>query len=170
MVASPDPRKEASFRAGLGHKLRNEIKSAARMAIWISEEWFRQVIAWRDQRSGKVVIFDRHFFCDYYAYDIAGSQRRPLGNRLHGLLLDRFYPRPDMVIFLDAPAEDLAARKPGASLDFLERRRQECLHMAVLFKRFATVDATQPVEVVVDRICEEIVGLRTANAGKEVTI
>lgn len=167
MVASLDPRTEDSFHVGLWHRIRKEMKSVLRMSFWISEEWFRQAVARRHQHKGRVVIFDRHFFCDYYAYDIAGARSQPLGNRVHGFLLDRFYPRPQMVFYLDAPPEDLAARKPGASLEFLERRRQECLHMASLFEHFVSIDATQPVEVVAERICENITELRTARAGRE---
>jgi thymidylate kinase len=58
-------------------------------------------------------------------------------------MLARFYPRPDFVICLDAPAEVLFARKGEGTLALLERRRQEYLHLRDVVKHFATVDATQ---------------------------
>ena len=40
------------------------------MTNWIAEEWFRQAVAGLRAAPRAVVIFDRHFFCDYYAYDV----------------------------------------------------------------------------------------------------
>ena len=41
------------------------------MTNWLAEEAYRAVLARRLQRRGTVVVFDRHFFCDYYAGAIA---------------------------------------------------------------------------------------------------
>ena len=58
---------------------------------------------------------------DYYAHDISNTDpARPLRHRLHGVFLDRWYPRPDLVIFLDAPAEVLFARKHEGTIPLLE--------------------------------------------------
>ncbi len=158
---APDagPTRTASRRRGPIRSLR----AGLRMANWLAEEWFRQGIATFHERRGQVVVFDRHFFCDYYAFDVV--DRRPgrsLASRVHGANLRRLYPKPDLVIMLDAPAELFFARKGEGTVESLEQRRQEYLAQAGLFKRFVIVDASQPTEVVVaevsDRIAEFIRG------------
>ena len=106
------------------------------MANWIAEEWFRQAVAAYAQRSGEVVIFDRHFFCDYYAYDV----------------VPRYGPRPlsapDLVVCLDAPASVLHARKREQTVEQLEARRRDYLRLAEVFDSFVVMDATRPADVV----------------------
>ena len=128
------------------------------MTNWVAEEWFRQAVAEYARRRGEVVIFDRHFFCDYYAYDVVPRHGpRPLSARVHGLLLARAYPRPDLVVYLDAPAAVLHARKQEGTLEFLEQRRQDYLSLADVFKRFVVVDAARPAEAVASEVADVIV-------------
>jgi thymidylate kinase len=63
--------------------------------------------------------------------------------------LRRFYPRPDLIICLDAPAEVLFARKGEGTPELLERRRQEYLQLRQVAPHFVIVDATQTEEEVV---------------------
>lgn len=134
------------------------LRSSLRMANWIAEEWYRQAISTLYQRRGQVVVFDRHFFCDYYAHDVAtGLQGRPLASRVHGFNLRRLYPRPDLVVLLDAPAEVLHARKGEGTVESIEARRQEYLAQAGLFRQFVVVDARQPTDAVVDEVRDRIV-------------
>jgi thymidylate kinase len=90
-------------------------------------------------------LFDRHFYFDYLAHDVAGGAHLPLSRRLHGFVLRRLYPQPDLVIVLDAPAEVLFARKPEGSLEAVSARRLEYLDAARANGSFATVDATRPL-------------------------
>jgi thymidylate kinase len=133
------------------------LRSSLRMANWIAEEWYRQAIASVHQRRGRVVVFDRHFFCDYYAHDVVDRPGRSLAGRVHGFNLRRLYPRPDLVVLLDAPAEVLHARKGEGSVEALEARRQEYLGQADLFRRFVVVDASQPTDAVVADVRARIV-------------
>jgi thymidylate kinase len=138
-------------------RLLSEVKSGLRMANQLAEEWFRQGVIWYYERRGYIVLVDRHFLFDYYFYDIVpGDGYRPLSSRLHGFVLNRLYPRPDLVIFLDAPAEVLFARKGEGTVEIIERRRQEYLHLRHLVKHFVTVDATQPEEAVVREVADLI--------------
>jgi thymidylate kinase len=121
-----------------------EAKSGLRMANQLAEEWFRQSVVWYYLRRGNIVLFDRHFLLDYYFYDVKPSGERPIGNQVHGFVLNHFYPRPDLVICLDAPAEVLFARKGEGTLESIERRRQEYLQLDTLVEKFVVVDATQP--------------------------
>ena len=120
---------------------RDEVRAALRLTNRFAEEWYRQWLAWRWERSGAVVVFDRHFFVDYHAYDLEGVERS-WSQRLHGLVLNRLYPRPDLVIYLDAPGEVLMARKGEGSVEALERRRDEYRAIAGHVPDFVEVDAT----------------------------
>ena len=148
--------------------LLREIRSGVRLANWIAEEWFRQGVAWTHQRRGAVVLFDRHFFCDYYANDVVGRRPgRPWTSRVHGMMLERLYPRPDLVILLDASAQVLFDRKGEGTLESLERKRQEYLALAPLVARFRSVDATQPIDLVVAEVIAAIEALLEEQAGEQ---
>jgi thymidylate kinase len=128
----------------------------------VTEEWYRQIVAWLYVRRGVVVIFDRHFFVDFYTDDVAGGATRKLDRRIHGFLLSRVYPRPDLVIYLDAPPEVLFARKGEGTLEWLERRRREYLELAPKMKHFVVVDASRPLHEVMDDVAGAILAFRAA--------
>lgn len=131
MVASTDSRGPTAAAATGTQRLRRDVRGGARLVNWIAEEFFRQAVAAFHKRRGKVVVFDRHFFADYYAYDVVTDDgNAPLTRKLHGLFLDRLYPKPDFAICLDAPGDVLYARKPEAPADWLEQRRQDYLEIA----------------------------------------
>lgn len=133
------------------------IKSLLGLLHRISEEWYRQGLAWYYQSRGWIVLFDRHFFSDYYAYDIAATgHQQTLSRKIHGQMLMHLYPKPDLIIYLDAPAEVLFARKGEGTLDLLEQRRQDYLDLRDQVKHFAVVDASQPIETVTRNVIELI--------------
>ena len=143
-----------------GPPLLRQARSGLRLANWMAEEWFRQGVAWAYQRRGRVVIFDRHFFCDYYASDVAArGSDRPWTSRVHGAMLDRLYPRPDLVIMLDAPAEVLHDRKGEGTIESLERMRRDYLALEGVVERFVRIDATQDQEAVTREVIAAIMGL-----------
>jgi thymidylate kinase len=113
-------------------------------------------VASRHRRTGAIVVFDRHFFADYYAYDVAVKPHRSASRKLHGLVLSRLYPRPDLVIYLDAPAEVLLERKGEGTLDSLERRRREYLELGDVLQGFSVVDASRPLDTVTRDVAERI--------------
>jgi thymidylate kinase len=145
-------------------RLAADARTGLRLANRSAEEWYRQLLAWKWQRRGVVVIFDRHFFIDYHAYDVSTEHARSVSQRLHGLLLDKLYPKPHLVVYLDAPAEVLLARKGEGSLDALERRRGEYRAIAAHVPRFVEVDATRPLDEVVEAVAGHI--LRVARRTK----
>jgi thymidylate kinase len=71
-------------------------------------------------------------------------------------VLGRFYPRPDLVIYLDAPGDVLLARKGEGSVEALERRRGEYRAIADHVQDFVEVDATRPVEEVTGAVADVI--------------
>ena len=144
------------------------LKAALRFVNLTAEEWFRQIMVWYYTLRGYYVIFDRHFYFDYYAHDVVNEDpKQPLNSRIHGFMLENLYPKPDFVIFLDAPTEVLFARKPEGTLEALERRRQEYIHMRKVVKSWAVVDVSQPMEKVVQEVSDLIVGFQNNNTGVE---
>ncbi|MDZ7267826.1 MAG: hypothetical protein ONB48_15605 [candidate division KSB1 bacterium] len=114
----------------------------------LAEEWYRQYLSWRYRRRGAIVVYDRHFKFDFEREQSHTGERRPWTDNLHRWLLARFYPSPDLVIYLDAPAEVLHARKQEASLAYLEARRRAFLRQGKMTRNFIIVDANQPCDTV----------------------
>lgn len=155
----PDPAAATRRPGSPVKRILQDVKSLLRVANLIAEEWYRQAWVWWYQRRGFVVLCDRHFFPEYWATDIAGDGRgRPIARRLHGFVLDRFFPRPDLVVCLDAPAEVLFERKREGTPELLEGRRRQYLAIEEVVPHFVRIDVTQPVEKVtqdvVAAICE----------------
>jgi thymidylate kinase len=152
----PDPNRIRTHPKGARY-ITSNVKSSLHLANRIAEEWFRQILTWYYQWHGYIVIFDRHFFFDYYAYDIAhAAGELSLGRRVHGFMLKRVYPKPDLVILLDAPPEVLFARKHEGTLELLESRRQEYLQLRQVLKYFSIVDASQKEDEVVRQVIKVI--------------
>ncbi len=157
-LAPPSDRmRDKGSPKGMLRRASAELKSGLRLMIQLGEEWFQQCVVWFYVSRGNVVLFDRHFFTDYYASDVADRHgSRPLSSRVHGFLLDRFYPRPDLVISLDAPPAILFARKGEGTLESLERRRWEYRQLEHVVEHFYTIDATRSADVVTNEISELI--------------
>ena len=151
----PDPQRPAKPPARGLRRVTSASRSLLRLANRLAEEWHRQLVASHHLRRGAIVIFDRHFFADYYVYDVVGNGNRSLARRIHGFALRRFYPRPDLVVYLDAPPEALLARKGEGTLESLARRRRDYLELARVLKPFHVVDASRPL----DEVTRDVVGL-----------
>jgi thymidylate kinase len=139
----PDPTAARPAPSGARRRAGRNLRNGLRLANTLAEEWHRALVAARCVRRGQIVLFDRHFFADYYSHDIVANGKRPLSRRLHGFALKRLYPKPDVVIFLDAPPHVLLARKGEGTVETLALRRNEYLRIARFTANFATVDATQ---------------------------
>ncbi len=135
------------------------IKSTILVGNRICDEWFRQMFAWYYQCQGNVVIFDRHYYSDYYAYDIANQSehKRSWLRRLHGSMLEHVYPKPSLIIYLDAPSEVLLARKGEGTLEILEQRRQDYLQMESIVDHFIVVNCDRPVDLVTQEVADHII-------------
>jgi len=152
---------QSQTRKKLTKRVAESAKAALRIVNVMAEEWFRQLIVWYYKLRGYYVLFDRHFYFDYYDHDIANTDpNRPLSSRLHGFMLEKLYPKPDFVIFLDAPSEVLFARKPERTIEILESKRQEYVRLRAVMKNFAVVDVSQPVDVVARQVCDLIVNFQ----------
>lgn len=147
-VRPAPPRDPSQPLSGLSRRRR--LKDSARLVTWMTEEWMRQLLAETYTRRGHVVVFDRHFFVDYHGSDalVRGAAPTSSLSTAHRWMLEHLYPRPDLVVCLDAPAEVLRARKCEDSIEWLEARRRQYLRLADDVPSFAVVDATLPVEQV----------------------
>jgi thymidylate kinase len=153
MGTAPD----GSAHTGGPHTWRRSARSTARMLVWFLEEWLRQAVAWWYSRAGYLVVFDRHFLADYYDSDIAHRPaRRGAVSAFHGWMLLHAYPKPDLVICLDAPGSVLFARKPESSPEWLEQRRQQYLRLADVLPAFVVVDADRPLDEVLTEVVDTI--------------
>jgi thymidylate kinase len=142
-----------------GHPVRRSVKGgvrAIRLLMWLAEEWFRQAIAEYHRRRGSIVVFDRHFYADYYHFDVAAGGRRSATSRVHGYLLEHAYPKPDLVICLDAPGSVLFERKGEASPEWLEQRRRQYLQLGAVVPAFVVVDVDRPLDVVTREVATVI--------------
>jgi len=139
------------------HRSAGKVWAAVRLMNRLAEEWYRQYLSWQQRRRGRIVIYDRHF-----KFDFEREETRPataplrLTDKLHRWLLAKTYPYPDLVIYLDAPAEILFARKGEASVEYLEARRQAFLRQGQHVPNFVTINATQPLERVYAQVFDHI--------------
>jgi len=74
------------------------------------------------------------------------------------------YPRPSLVIFLDAPPAVLLARKGEGTLESLEARRREYPPMAHLVERFTVVDASRPEAEVAQTVADLIASVHATRS------
>jgi thymidylate kinase len=120
----------------------------------IADESYRQFVSWTYLRRGWIVIYDRHFQFDFQ-YVPNGSEKK-LSNRLHRWWLTNIYPRPDLVIYLDAPAEVLFSRKHEGTIESLDARRQAFIAQGQRTPNFVRIDAAQPLESAYEQVADEI--------------
>ena len=156
---------------GLEHRSdkRGMLGGVGRLFRRVSEEIYRQLVSWMFQLRGNVVLFDRHFLFDACPIPADNSKHR-FTDRLHHWFLKKLYPRPDLAIFLDAPAEVLFARKQEVPVEYLERERSNLLLKHCYAKKFVRVDTTRPLEEVVTIIndlildhCSKVKPLRNSS-------
>jgi len=130
-----------------------ELRAMLRLFAQVSEEWYRAAVGRAWERRGFVVLRDRDFFVDYYGHDIAADRAgRTVGRSLHGFLLRAIYPRPDLVVCLEAAPEILLQRKGEGSVEALSRRAADYQAAAEHVKRFVTVDVSKPENDVVAEV------------------
>lgn len=136
----------------------SKLWAALRLANRIAEATARQTLSWWYQSRGFLVVYDRHFLFDHNS----GSSAR-LSNRLFTAFLEHVYPRPDLVLFLDAPAEILLARKQEVPASYLESRRRAYLRRGAEIQHFETIDASDPLDIVYGTVADRIRDLVTGD-------
>jgi thymidylate kinase len=142
--------------------------NTARFLNRLAEANYRQLLAYVYQLQGKIVLFDRHYFFDSVPDDPASLNRSTFFfDRLLYELIDRWFPRPSLTIFLDAPPELLYSRKGEASPTYLERQREQYLKQGAKLTHFVRVDAAQPLETVVSEVQQIVEVIHTGKAASD---
>lgn len=145
---------------------RGPIWATARLANRVAEELLKQVISVMYQLGGAIVVYDRH-----YLFDFTPSSDRPqrLTSRIHLWFLERVYPKPDLVIFLDAEPDVLLARKREVPESYLQARRAAFLARGATTENFVVVDAGRPFGDVYRDVADEIEHLIHQRRGRTTT-
>ena len=119
----------------------------------VAEDWYRQLHVWMYRLRGYTVLCDRHFIFEYCP-DIAShsGNNELLSVRIHTWILKHLFPRPDLVIFLDAPAETLYERKPEWPVEHIERQRSSIARHGEDSENFVIIDARQSMESVISEV------------------
>lgn len=151
----------ASRRPGVVAAMRR----AAHVGVLITEECYRQIVSSWLQARGRLVIYDRHFFIDYYAHDITNPTSP--ARRVHGWWLRWVYPKPGLVLFLDAPADVVLGRKGEGTVTALEARRREYHAIRAVLPDVVVIDATRSPEAVAAEALREIEAYRKRRAGRQ---
>ena len=132
------------------------IKSMAKLGIlavdWLAGYWGRTV---QQRAKGHLVLFDRHFFLDVVIDPLRYRYGGPLW---FARLMGRLLPGPDLVILLDASIEVLQSRKEEISLDEATRQRTAYLELIQKWPNSHVIDATKPLEQVIDEAKQAILG------------
>lgn len=144
---------------------RGKVGATARLVKRVSEELYRLFISWTFQIRGYNVLFDRHFIFDA-ATSATGEElkKQRFTNKIHRWFLNNVYSKPDLVIFLNAPAEVLYERKHEVDVEYLKTRTETFLKVGKALKNFVIVDTTQPIEKVFNEVNNTIIDF--VNNGK----
>lgn len=109
----------------------------------VLEQWYRYATSYYHMIRGRIVLFDR------YVYDApGGAGRKSAKSQLRRWLLSAIAPKPDLVVFLDAPGEMLYARKGEHTPAILEQQRQHYLSLQAQLPQMVIVDATNNADQV----------------------
>jgi thymidylate kinase len=116
----------------------------------LAEAWWRQILSVLYRLRGFTLIYDRHFlFESAQPPEYAGPIHANLIDRLEYVVMSLSYPKPNLVVFLDAPSDVLYRRKGETNPKRLEQRRAAILLQGGRMPNFVTVDASQPLDRVV---------------------
>lgn len=142
---------------------RSKVYASLRLLNRLIEEWYRQLVSWVYQLRNYVVIYDRHYLYEFAAQHVEmqsngkleGENRR-LSERLHLWFLYNCYPKPDLVIFLDAPAKILLERKKEWTKEHLQKHNDAMSQWGEKSASFVRIDASQPIDSVLEEAKQQI--------------
>ena len=128
----------------------------------MAEIWWRQLISWSYQLQGFVVVYDRHFLFETAIDDKAEESKEKVFDRLEYWIVNKAYPKPDLVIVLDAPAKVLYTRKGEGTIEYLKKRKELTQKKGEDVQHLAIVDASQPLEQVIADVTQHIVEFKAS--------
>lgn len=101
-------------------------------------------------RSGDNVVGDRWA----YGYLVQPTSLKFSGPEWLARLAIRALPKPDVVVNLEATPETVRRRKPELTLDEIRRELEAWTTLPT--ERLVSVDAEPPVDLIVDRLVEQV--------------
>jgi thymidylate kinase len=132
-----------------GRPSRGVLGSALRLMVlatdWILGYWGQLVHL---RAKGSILVFDRMYFdlvVDPKRYRYGGGPRLARA-------LWRILPKPDLVFFLDVPADVILHRKQEVARPEIERQRGAYMAVTRQHARGHVLDGTRPVAAVVDEM------------------
>lgn len=140
-----------------GKRKRNFFWILARLLNRMLEASWRQLFSWNYLLRGYMVLYDRHLLFDAAPRDPSKVRFKKWFNHVEYWILNYLFPKPNLVIFLDAPPEVLYGRKGEASIKHLNSRREATLKQGERTKNFVRVDASLPFERVLDEVTLHII-------------
>lgn len=143
---------------GMEHRIdrRGKLGSVARLLRRVSEELYRQLFSWVYQWRGHVVVYDRHFVFDSLPAPSEFHAPRRLTDRIHNWFLYHLFPRPGLVILLDAPVDVLYSRKQEVPPDYLQADRDRLRARLDYAKKHVCIDASGSLDNVVAQVNQVI--------------
>jgi thymidylate kinase len=142
------PRKE-KLKSNLWQSMLSAARLAKNVVLWKLANFFR---VQRTVNGGGLVLVDRYYY-NYYLDPVSVKYYGP-GGLLHRL--SRYFPRPDAVVVLSAPAEVLLARKQELSAEEIGRQSRVLEKIDFQAQRVITIDATQSAEVIAEEILAKL--------------
>lgn len=143
------------------------IWNTARFLNRLAEAGYRQMLAVIYQLQGRIVLFDRHFYFDAAPEESDLQSHSTLFyDRMFFWLINHLYPRPSVAVFLDTPPEVLFSRKGEASPVYLAWQREQYMKQGAKLAHFIRVDATQPLDEVIQEVSQIVQVVLTSRAVK----
>jgi len=97
-----------------------------------------KLMLWRKQ--GGLVVADR-FFQDYYY--MRGYMKCP---KLYVRIMEFLTPKPDMIVILNRPAEDIYAQKPELTIEEIKREQNTISQWLASRRNAVVIDASKGIE------------------------
>lgn len=140
--------RKARTRPNLAGQLLGGLKQVVKLAHEVLEYSYRFIVARSARRQGAVVLYDRYVY-DPLIDAMADNPSR--FEQFRARLFKTIFPRPDLLIVLEAPGRLLFERKGEHSPERLDRVRAACRQIAAGFRHVEYIDATLPSDVVAER-------------------
>lgn len=130
--------------ANLGPRDRVLINVYYLLDFWLSELfWMRQQLGYMN-----LIVNDRHPL----EIDVDPRRYRYSQSNIVTRWMSRVAPKPDVAVVLDAPAEIIQQRKQEVTFEETARQLESFRNLAATFPHGFVVDATQPVDEVLEDI------------------
>ncbi len=154
---------QASHGLHHGGPQRGSLWRFVRLLNRLFESLWRQFLSWIYQYQGYVVLYDRHYLFETAAKPGKDLMKMHWMDRFEYKFFRNYFPKPGLVIFLDAPSEVLLQRKGESKMKTLEKRRARIIEMGRHVSDFIIVDAQQPLGQVYEDVLNQIITFKKSH-------